>query len=206
MRQQQRLLRAAVEPRIVERLGDTRRRVTIDAAKLSISDHAGSALLVAGEARTPPPRTVGRSSRVLPSRFAYSSCRIVASRSACAFASTSRFRILAAPATARSATWSRSCSRAAAYSCCALCLGRRDDPLGSASASTFAASIVSDLNFSPWRRSRQPWPSLRRSCRRSASPPIRDSAGPARRRRGRRRSASAASRPRASAAATRTWP
>jgi len=71
------------------------------------------------------------------------------SRSACAFASTSRFRIFEAPATARSATWLRSCSFARATSCSISAFAAAMMRSPSVFASDLAASIVSSLNFSP---------------------------------------------------------
>ena len=66
-----------------------------------------------------------------------------ASRSACALASTSRFRIFDAPATASSATWLRSCSFARATSCSISAFAAATMRSASALASTFACSIVS---------------------------------------------------------------
>ena len=102
-------------------------------------------------ARRRPPRTAGRSSSVRPWRLpSRARCRIDASSSACAFASTSRFRIFSAPATARSATWSRSVSFARATSCWISAFAAARIRSASAFASAFAASTVSLLSFSPW--------------------------------------------------------
>ena len=104
-RQQQRFLRGGVELRIVERRARPAGRRRRGSRAASICDHCGSALLLAARARTPLRRRVGRWWRARPWRGALTARRFsCASSSACAVASTSRFRIFAAPATARSAT------------------------------------------------------------------------------------------------------